>query len=194
MPWFESSPAAQLLCVLREPSSPLWAFVCLSPLCGVTKGDLKPLATLKHSGLGSSSLLCCGPPHRPLPSLTWPVQKGQGRRGWGKSLFCCCQYHLCKGQAVFPPRRAASLVPNVCPAADDRPWAPSNSGQKVTLDVPGCLALEHPPPEKGKKKKKSGGLNGARACVHLWAGLHLRPPATSPSPKRELHMSRRNSR
>lgn len=183
MPWFESSPAAQLLCVLREPSSPLWAFVCLSPLCGVTKGDLKPLATLKHSGLGSSSLLCCGPPHRPLPSLTWPVQKGQGRRGWGKSLFCCCQYHLCKGQAVFPPRRAASLVPNVCPAADDRPWAPSNSGQKVTLDVPGCLALEHPPPEKGKKKKKKW-WSQRRACLRAPVGRFASAPSSHlPLPK-----------
>lgn len=49
-------------------------------------------------------------------------------------------------------------------AADDRHRAPSNSGQKVTPDVPGCLGPLALPPKRGKKKVAA--LAGACAYVH----------------------------
>lgn len=96
--------------------------------------------------------------------------------------FSSCQHHIHKGQAVFPPHPAASLVPSICPAAEDRAGAPSNRGQKVTPDVPGC----RPPRPPFGEENKVVALTGACACVHacgrVCVCLHTR--ATSP-PRRQ---------
>ena len=81
--------------------------------------------------------------------------------------FFSGQYHLLKGRAALPPCPAASLVPNVCPGADDRPGAPSNSGQEVTRDKSGSIA---PVTFSSiQKKKKVVAVTITCACMHPWA-------------------------
>lgn len=104
---------------------------------------------------------------------------------WGgreeASLFFSC--HLHKGQALLCTRQPAWCLASA-------QWqmtttgAPSNSGQKVTPDVPGCLAASSAPCSRV-------GEGGVCLCTCMWTPLGLCTPAALPSPseKRELRAS-----
>ena len=133
----------------------------ISPVRGAQEG------TLKCCGLACSSLPCCEPTRR-LPSHSpGPCIKARTGEVVGEDFFSG-QYHLLKGRAALPPCPAASLVPNVCPGADDRPGAPSNSGQEVTRDKSGSIA---PVTFSSIQKKKKSCGRDHHVCLYAPVGM-----------------------
>lgn len=111
-----------------------------------------------------------------------PGLYGKARTGEKeKSFFFLANTTSTKVRLCSRPARQPAWCLMSAQAADDRHWAPSNSGQKVTPDVPGCLgplAL----PLKRKKKKLRLWLARVPVCTRVGMFVsahssHLSPPS-----------------